>query len=541
MSQKNAQEASSDHASSSEAASDDSDAEPVELMVTARAKRVTAGNRLSSLLDKEAKDDIDLLFAEDDEEEDVEFEEDEEEGDKSDAELDSSSEDDDAGPARDDDDLAGERELQKQDRLDRKKRKAQDMFTKPGSLRKRVKIDTTAPSASDGVSTSIPREKKKSERVSWVPTPADAPTRISSRKQTVKNREVVHKRLVDSEQQRVKIMKQMEAAQKRKDAHQVKPMTQAERLDEAAKTERKNAKSLNRWEEAERKRSEEQKAKLEALHNRQLTGPVISAWSGIARWINGKVFQTGVREIRSAGHKERSILASKGQPELQAQVATNKTKDEANVESSRPSQQREHPTSVLPAPPHDPQMKPSQYQSQGSTQEGPPGFLDRVHAYPVLPAEVKQPEFTGTADDGFRNLPPPVPPAVAQHPPGPSPETLPDRKPIPTPDEYTSRNLIALRNIDVNAIRVPELRDHILLKKPKTKLQKPVAISCAITSQPAKFRDPKTGLAYANTYAYKEIQRLHSGGSRWSNLLDCYVGSATVVARGVPDRFFKKP
>ena len=57
--------------------------------------------------------------------------------------------------------------------------------------------------------------------------------------------------------------------------------------------------------------------------------------------------------------------------------------------------------------------------------------------------------------------------------------------------------------------------------------------------QPAKFRDPKTGLAYANSYAYKEIQRLRTGGSRWSNLLDCYVGPVKSVARGVPERFWK--
>ena len=63
---------------------------------------------------------------------------------------------------------------------------------------------------------------------------------------------------------------------------------------------------------------------------------------------------------------------------------------------------------------------------------------------------------------------------------------------------------------------------------------------CAITMRPAKFRDPKTGLAYANSYAYKEIQRLRNGGSRWSSLLGCYVGPANSPARGVPEGFWKK-
>ena len=544
MSQRDDQDASSKHESSSEAASDEDTGQPVELMVTARVKRATAGNRLSSLLDKEARDDIDLLFAENEEEEDVEFEEEEEEeedGDGSEAELESSSNEEDAGPANGEDDLTGERELQKQDRLERKKRKAQDVFNNPGALRKRVRVDPTATLAPGAPPTPAPRPKKKSERVSWVPAPADAPTRISSRKQTVKNREVVHKRLVDSEQQRIKIMKQMEAAQKRKDAHQVKPMTQAERLDEAAKIERKNAKSLNRWEEAERKRSEEQKARLEALHNRQLTGPVISIWSGIARFINGKVFQIGVREIRGAGHKEQSNLTVTNRLDLIAQH------DQANASHSNiqeksiyePSQENQH--LELSAPLGGPCGYSAQRTSQASPEQGSSGFLDGIHAYAALPAQIKQPEFTGTADDAIRAPSLPLPIANAQTPFGQTTQAPAARKSIVAVDEYSSRNLVALRNIDVNATRMSELRENVLLKKQKAKLQKPIPVFCAITSQPAKFRDPKTGLAYASTYAYKEIQRLHSGGSRWSNLLDCYVGSATIVARGVLDRFFKKP
>ncbi len=52
----------------------------------------------------------------------------------------------------------------------------------------------------------------------------------------------------------------------------------------------------------------------------------------------------------------------------------------------------------------------------------------------------------------------------------------------------------------------------------------PLSELCAITAQPARFRDPKTGLAYADSYAYKEIQRLQTGAYRWSTLLGCYVG-----------------
>jgi len=71
------------------------------------------------------------------------------------------------------------------------------------------------------------------------------------------------------------------------------------------------------------------------------------------------------------------------------------------------------------------------------------------------------------------------------------------------------------------------------------KTAEPCPETCAITMQPARFRDPKTGLAYANSYAYKEIQRLRNGGARWGNLLDCYVGPVNTAAQGVPERFWK--
>ena len=74
-----------------------------------------------------------------------------------------------------------------------------------------------------------------------------------------------------------------------------------------------------------------------------------------------------------------------------------------------------------------------------------------------------------------------------------------------------------------------------------TRPTEPAAEICAITMQPARFRDPKTGLAYANSYAYKEIQRVREGASRWSNLLGCYVGPVNSPAAGVPERFWKRP
>ena len=442
----------------------------VESLVTGREKRATAGNRLSSLLENEGDDELQLLFAENEEEEDIEFEEEDEEA--SDAELDSSSDEEDQGPTKGDDDFTGEKELQKQDRLERqKKRKANDVFKKPGILRKKVKIDPSATPV-----TPAPRNKKKSERVSWLHTSADAPTRLSSRKQTVQNREVVHQRLVDSEHSRVKLMQQMEEAQKRKDAMKPKALTQSDRLEEAAKTERKNAKSLNRWEESEKKRSEEQRAKLEALHNRQLTGPVISWWSGLTRWVNGKISTLGVKEIRAQGHVEKPTIdaALPKNPGIKDLSQRPLGDNDINNDAMRGVL---HPHHLIESSSHLPLSENQQSSTKQpytfAPPQGPYSFLDGIHAYAALPAQQQQAEFTGSAGNGshLQMFPAPREPT---NPAFTSLDMLPEpTKSRPLNEEYTSRNLVVLKSIDANAIKVPEVHTNVLFKDKKkpTKLQ----------------------------------------------------------------------
>lgn len=457
---------SSDRGNESTSSDEGNEEEPnVESLVNGRAKRATAGNRLSSLLEKEGDDELELLFAENEEEEDVEFEDDEEHA--SDAQLDSSTDEEDQGPTKVDDDLDGERELQRQDRLERqKKRKAQDVFKRPGALRKKVKID---PSATP--TTPAPRPKKKSERVSWRPTDADAPTRASSRKQTVQNRELVHQKLVHSEQTRLVVVHKMDLAQKRKDASKPKALTQADRMEEAAKTERKNAKSLSRWEESEKKRSEEQRAKLEALHNRQLAGPVVTWWSGLARWVNGKILQLGVGQIREAGHVERSATVEERDSTLNNKLTAerdspgSKAQDTIMYESAQSeigagNAQRSHL-------PHAPQASFSQ-QITFTPPQGPYGFLDGIHAYAALPMQQQQAEFTGTADDD--SLPQSYPePSFPKNPDRASLATLPNSQLTPQID-FTSLTMVALKNLDANPVKMPELQNSVLLKKRNIKI-----------------------------------------------------------------------
>lgn len=248
-----------------------------EWLATTRKRRATAGNRMKSMIANEEPDsDLELLFAEDDD--DQGFSDVGDEG--SDVHMDSSSDDEDENNANDED-LEGERELERQakeKRVAQRKRKAQEAI--PAKFRKKVRIDPTTASAP----TPQPRPKKKSERSSWLPSPADLPTRASSRKTTLISKEQLHLQMAEREAKRLKQLAQMEKKQARLEAMKKPPMTQEERIAAAAIVEKRNSKSLNRWEEAEKQREEERLAKLAALNQRTLKGPVITFWSGKGQW-----------------------------------------------------------------------------------------------------------------------------------------------------------------------------------------------------------------------------------------------------------------
>lgn len=328
----------------------------VEWLATSRAKRSTAGNRMKSMLANEepaAEDsDLELLFAEDDD--DAGFT-DEEKDDASDVQMDSSSDDEDDKDGAAADDLEGEKELERQAREKRnaqRKRKAQEAI--PMKFRKKVRIEqppsatgesatgspapstTGTPAASSvrqGPTPRPPRPKKKSERTSWLPTPADMPTRASERRTTKMSKEQLHQKMIDDEIRRKKLMEKMEKNAKRLEALKKPPMTQAERLAEAALVEKRNEKSLNRWEEAEKVREEERLRKIAALNNRKLDGPVVTFWSGIQTLEEGQQKHVGKMvsmEEKPVRKKRQSVSAT-----LAAQEAAEKEKAKAEEASKQ--------------------------------------------------------------------------------------------------------------------------------------------------------------------------------------------------------------
>lgn len=543
----------------SEDDSEEDDELPVESLVAGRAKRATAGNRLSSLLDQEADDELELLFAED--EEDVEFDaaEDEDDGDER---LESSDEDDaDQGPPVDggvEEDLEGEREFQRQARAERqaKKRKAQDAFFRPPAFRKRVKIDPTTPA--EGPRTPTTKPKKKFDRISS----AEGPTRSSSRKATVQNKEVVHARIKEHEKRRLHQIAVMEAAAKRKDKTKTKVLTQTDRMAEAERTERLNSKSLNRWEATEKKRSEEQKARLASLQNRRLEGPVITWWSGLAEWVNGKLERVGRKGKVEDGRRRREEDNGAKEKSTVEVVSMTRTAEEVPAESKTGSTKRQQDFTSQPNTNTPDNTNPIISSANIPTSTG--GFLDGIHYYASLPSQqpsTTQPPPSTTLPIHPAPAPstPHPPPKITQDPPPPliiSPnQQLPPPKPESEPS-YSTHNLVILSNFEQPtsttkepnvALNTTKKELSFLLNTTSNKRQRnqsnktlkaPPQEPCVITLQPARYRDPSTGLAYLDSNAYKEIQRLKAGGCQWSTLLGCYVGPVDGVARGVPERFF---
>ncbi|KAF3063791.1 hypothetical protein GL218_01448 [Daldinia childiae] len=323
---------------------DEGESLQVEWLATGREKRSTAGNRMKSMIAaEEPDDDLELLFAED--EDDAGFTDIEDAG--SDVQMDSSSDEEDA--QENGDELEGEKELEKRARESKqaaRKRKAQEAI--PVKFRKKVKIAPT-PSGTSMAPEPKPRPKKKSERISWLPSPADMPTRASKRETTMLSKEQLHQQMIEREVKRLKQVEAMEKKAKRMEALKKPPMTQAQRLAEAVVVEKKNSKSLNRWEEAEKQREEERRAKLAALNNRTLDGPVVTFWSGVGEWIDGKLKHVGkivTIEEKPAKKKRTSVAGHEISTDPSNTEDPDKPKESGPVNIDKAENKEPGPTST---------------------------------------------------------------------------------------------------------------------------------------------------------------------------------------------------
>ncbi|RMZ87833.1 hypothetical protein DV736_g4939, partial [Chaetothyriales sp. CBS 134916] len=548
----------------SDSSEDESDLESVELLVTGRERRKTAGNRynrdmvLEEVGDQDDPDEVALLFASGQDEEDDEFKSDAAEDDEM-----SSSDDDDQGP-------------------------------NAGAIRKRPKIDPAA--AKQPLSK---KPSKKKERVTWLPD-QDAGGRASLRKQTVAHREHTLARLRESEAQskKLKALKAIRDRERAKDAP--KAMTQADRLAEAERVERRNAKSLNRWEAMEKKRTEEQAAKLAALKERKLEGPVITWWSGKTKWRRPQIIDTGMdgaSPVDSSGepkkrgrkpkalHEQLAAGPSTSIPTTPTSHAQPSPLQQSTTVEQQPRQQQQpqtpHPAPTIesmPAPPAPPKTDSSV-------------LLPGIHEFANIPDDATTGSATGDAAVSDTPLPgvtaqdkdaamvdvtsyvaTPLALDASQTPTqctssatgedqpkspmqleqinkalvaaGPqvrldSPSTsacmapssapglsvqIPAAPPEPMVEEFTTKNLVVLDKFD-DLSEQARLAYSVFFRSkrvPRPAQRRPEL--CPITTQVARYKDPATGIGYANLMAHKVLQELKEHKFIWSAMLGCYVG-----------------
>ncbi|KAK7538677.1 YL1 nuclear protein-domain-containing protein [Phyllosticta citribraziliensis] len=625
-----------------EDSNDDSSASnPEPSNVATRARRSNAGNFMRKLIAEEENEIQEFygsgVWAED--EDDADFGGDGQEQAGDDVMSDSDSEDDDENA----DDDAGEKDLRKEERQAKiaLKRKRRDPFAEAAAIQQKKQRKETDHMETTGAMAPPPRPKKKSERVSWLPEAHAGPVRASSRQLTVQNKQMVAQSLEEKEKHRLDILETMKRAEKRKEKDQPKRMTQAEKLAEAARVEKRNSKTLSRWEESERQKAEENKARLEALKNRKLDGPFIRYYSGPSIWVNDKLKHVGKDSCKiedlvnepeetQTPPKKREVPnhtsttpqvepttghlpADSGKPELAGQKVDEQNSNlqvgsakEGTIEAQSINEAAKQSPKAAPPSTNDlsnssfPQTLMPAGQGHNIMFAPPSSFLDGIfdwasmdptspernrssshaHAQSQPPPSTPLPSAEGTTQQPHASSAPPFAnstssDASALNLPFPESQPAPNQDsstPFPPPPSRkvvlrAVRNLLTLHNHDNLRARDRDALARALFHWPPNT---PIALPprpppgrgarnahlphrelCCITAQPAKYRDPLTGLPYADKFAFRSIRRFVAGmvgrgvegRVRWSNLLGAFVGprgegGRVVAAKGVPERFW---
>ncbi len=111
-------------------------------------------------------------------------------------------------------------------------------------------------------------------------------------------------------------------------------------------------------------------------------------------------------------------------------------------------------------------------------------------------------------------------------------------QPVPLIEEYTTKNLVVLDKFDNLSDQARHEYGLFFNSKRMAKLVQHRPEVCPITTQIARYRDPVTGIGYANITAYKVLQELKEHSFAWSGILGCYVGrEGAAAARGVPEGY----
>lgn len=465
--------------------------------------------------------------------------------------------------------------------------------------------DVKTEDGGSGVGSGADKEKpkKKSERSNWLPTAADAPVRQSGRSLAVANREIVHANLKQSAERSEKQRRVMkDAAEREKTKRRMDGMTQEERLKKCERIERETAREFGRWEREEAERQRLREEAIAAKRRRGLDGPVVRHWSGSVLWEGDRIKirrmshgSKTVEEIKNEKKDDRdgkevvNGSASKTESEKQATSVPKSTADQQTEGS--PARPPEAPAAQPPVPwlqgIHE-------YAAQPVPSPLAPAAAPYTPSTPAINGEIAQSAMqppAQLAQPVQQQWLPPLPtpsqqPVYPSWPPGShqfsvQPQPLPPPPPpVPLVREQAQRSLLILEHFasldNTTSKKVPKYKlqqesaldptpvtnillplshpsfnteeQRYLTSRPRKRMNEyplpppPPKQRCAVTSWTAKFRDPKTGLAYADMHQYKVIQRILAGGCAWSGMLGCWVGPNTVglmgrPARGVPEGF----
>ncbi|CZT25158.1 uncharacterized protein RCC_10887 [Ramularia collo-cygni] len=597
-----------DRSSSPAPASDDNDEDvAANGLVATRRKRATAGNLYATLRQNLDDEELQRELIADEEDDEGEYEGSDKEDD--DAAMEESSDDDDAGPAKEGEkeDLDGEKELQRAERAAAKKKRKFDEVRMRLPAKKKVRLADDVESApkpkkkserSNWLPTAADQPSRQSTRASAVANREHVHENLKASTKRSENQKKIMK--VHQERQKERQMKELTQEERMLKAARIEKET----MRDFGRWEREEAeKQRVREEMAAAKR----RKVIEGPVIRHWSGSVL--WEGddikVKRMPEPKVVDVDV-EMEDAAEEDEKAEGNAGAEEAVPLKDPDQQNGDASAaaSTSQPDMVIPQPQAPWLAGIHDyasqqgstsqpnpiyipsaPALNIVPLVSQPQSAPIPPQDFQPTQSVQTLPLAPNQPPtYHGWTPSHQAPLgpyqqfqiqpqaPPPPPPPPLREQAQRSLIILDQFESLENMPTVSRRSKAAAKDgasstepTPLATVLIPDcyptlsheqdryLLSHKLRKKQGSKTGEvtfffppaPEKERCALTSWPAKYRDPKTGLPYADLSTGRMLRRLLDGGCLWSGFLGAWVGPSYGkvgrAARGVPDGFSGAP